>query len=77
MTLEQIETSCPCIAVGRLPLQIGPRETQTLTVRLDSSLDGEPAGNLGVNVTGYLSDGTVAFRTQVKIYESLGLEDRE
>ena len=73
----RIETSCPCIGVGPVPIQIGPGETQTLTVKFDPSSDGEYAGKLGVNITGYFSDGTVAFRTRVKIHVSPGLEDRE
>ncbi len=77
VTIERLETSCPCISMEPIPLHIGPHETQTLTVNFNPSTDGEYEGRLGVQVTSYLTGGVVGFRTEVKLNIGLGLEGRE
>jgi hypothetical protein len=66
LTLERIETSCSCIAIGPVPIEIGPGKQATLTVTFDPSPDPDFEGGLSVQISGYLSDGTIAFRTQAK-----------
>jgi hypothetical protein len=66
LTLERMETSCSCIAIGPVPIEIGPGKQATLTVTFDPSPDPDFEGGLSVQISGYLSDGRIAFRTQAK-----------
>ncbi|MFI5456162.1 MAG: DUF1573 domain-containing protein [Isosphaerales bacterium] len=67
LTLERIETSCSCIGIAPVPIEIGPGEPRTLNVTFDSSSDPDFEGGLSVEISGYLSDGKIAFRTQAKV----------
>jgi Protein of unknown function (DUF1573) len=67
LTLERIETSCPCVGRVGAPLRIGAGETHSMTVRFDPSSEIDFQGELGAHLTGYSTDGTVAFRTVVNL----------
>ncbi len=64
-TLERVETSCPCLEVGPLPLKIDPANTGELTVRFDPAEEPGFRGRLAIDLTGLAPDGQVAFRTRV------------
>jgi hypothetical protein len=67
LRLARIETSCPCIRVVPLPVQVAPDETQNWTVTFDPSAEPDFKGSLAVEVTGYLPDGEIAFRTNANL----------
>jgi len=67
LTLERVETSCPCIGVSPIPIEIGPRQTKVLSVSFNPSSDPDFEGELSVQLTGYLSSGGIAFRTEVRL----------
>jgi hypothetical protein len=67
LTLERIETSCPCIGVSGLPVRLEPDETVDLKLAFDPSHEPEFAGALLVRVTGYLAENRVAFETKVRL----------
>ncbi len=67
LTLERVETSCPCVSVSALPLRIGRGEAGTLRVRFDPSSDPDFEGPLCVQLTGFLAGGEIAFRTEVRL----------
>jgi hypothetical protein len=67
LTLERVETSCSCIAVAPVPIEIGPGKQTALTVTFDSSSEPDFEGGLSVEISGYLADGRVAFRTKTKV----------
>jgi hypothetical protein len=65
--LARIETSCPCIQVTPRSRHIAADEAQDWTVTFDPSPDPGFEGRLSVEVTGYLEDGQIAFRTHVDL----------
>jgi hypothetical protein len=67
LTLNRIETSCSCVGVRPVPIEIGPGESKALNVTFDSPSEPDFEGGLSVEITGYLSDGKVAFRTIAKL----------
>jgi hypothetical protein len=67
LAIERIETSCPCIGMGGVPVQLEPDETKNLRVTFDPSYDPDFAGRLSVQVTAYLTDGSLAFQTKVNL----------
>ena len=67
LALSRVETSCPCIEIAPVPIEIGPGAQETLTATFDSSSEPDFEGGLAVEITGYLADGRIAFRTQVKV----------
>ncbi len=67
LTLSRVETSCSCVGLAPVPTQIGPGESKTLDVTFDSSSEPEFEGVLSVEITGYLSDGRIGFRTLAKL----------
>jgi hypothetical protein len=66
--LERIETSCPCVKVGPVPVQIDPGSTTALTVTFDASGEPDFRGKLSVNIVGYTEDGSVGFMTHLAVY---------
>ena len=66
-TIERIETSCPCIGAGGLPVQIEPSQTIELEVAFDPSEAKDFRGRLSVDLTAFLADGQVGFRTKVNL----------
>ncbi len=67
LTLNRIETSCSCVGAWPVPIEIGPGESKTLSVTFDSPSEPDFEGGLSVEITGYLADGKVAFRTLAKL----------
>jgi len=67
LTLERVETSCACVRVSPIPVEVGPRQTKVLSVGFNSSSDPDFEGKLSVHLTGYLSGGEIAFRTEVRL----------
>jgi hypothetical protein len=67
LTLERIEISCSCVGISPVPIEIGPGERKTLNVTFDSSGDADFEDGLTVDISGYLPDGKIAFRTQAKV----------
>ena len=67
LTLERVETSCSCVRVSPLPLEVGPGQTAFLFVRFDPQPDEGLQGPLSVELAGYFKGGKLAFRTEVKI----------
>jgi len=66
LTIERIETSCPCLTVGPAPIRLRPGERTVLAASFDSSGDPDFAGRLSVDITAYIR-AKVAFRTLAKI----------
>lgn len=67
LTLERIETSCPCIRVGGVPVRLEPGARVELKATFSSSDDPDLQGGLSVVVTGYLADGRVGYQTRVDV----------
>ena len=67
LTLERVETSCPCVSVSALPVRIGLGEAAILRVRFDPTSDPDFEGPLSAQVTGFLASGEIAFRTEVRL----------
>ncbi|MGC8642478.1 MAG: DUF1573 domain-containing protein [Isosphaeraceae bacterium] len=65
LTIDRIETSCECVSVAPVPVEIGPRQTRVVSVSFDPSSEPGFEGGLAVRLTAYLSGGEVAFRTTV------------
>lgn len=70
VTIERIETSCPCISIDGTPIRLDPNEATDLNVALDPSDDLDFEGRLSVRVTGYLNDGRIGFQSRVNIEAS-------
>jgi hypothetical protein len=66
ITLERVDASCNCVEVAGLPVRLGPNHAEAIQVSFDPSADPEFVGALGVILTGYLTGGRVAFRTEVQ-----------
>jgi len=67
LTVERVETSCPCVVVRGLPVSLESNEARDLELSFDPSEDPEFRGALCVGATGFLSGGRVAFRTNVNL----------
>ena len=67
LTLERVETSCPCISVSGVPLEVGPHESGALTVTFHRSLDQDPEFRVSVQLTGYLTMGQTGFRVELRL----------
>ena len=65
LTLERIETSCPCLAITPLPVVVAPGESKGLTARLDLSSEPDFHGALQIDVTGQDAGGQCLFKTHV------------
>jgi len=67
VTLERIETSCPCVKTSRGPIPIEPGETRSLTVEFDPSDDPTSRGGLNVEISGRGAGDVTLFRTHVGV----------
>ena len=67
VTIERIETSCPCVVMDCTSVRLGPHEATDLKVTFEPSEDPDFEGYLSIEVTGYLADGSVGFLTNVNI----------
>lgn len=77
VTLGRIETSCLCVALKPTQARFGPREIRTFTASFDPQSDLDFRGQLAVDVTGYLTGGEVAFRTEARIELGDGFIDQD
>jgi hypothetical protein len=66
-SVTQINTSCPCVSAGPLPLTVAAGGEASLSIAFDSS--GEPAfrGGLAVELRGLNASGSELFRNQVTV----------
>jgi len=67
VTLQRIESSCPCIATEGIRAYLRPNETGLVGVSFNPFEDPEFRGSLCVRLTGYLDDGRMAFQTKVNL----------
>ncbi len=77
LTVSRIATSCPCVSIEPLPTSVAPRQVVKLTVHVDRESDPEFESPLEVEVTGYLTDETVAFRASVRFQAGRALDREE
>jgi len=75
ITIERIDTSCPCLAVTPGSFRIDSGERLALNLKFDSSTEPEFRGRLSIEVTGYAANGA-AFQTRVKLEVSVGPVER-
>ncbi len=68
--VERVETSCPCLDFGPLPIEIGPVRTANLIVRFNPAGEPDFLGRLSIEVIGRGPTDLLAFRTR------LGMEAR-
>jgi len=67
LTLERIETTCPCVEVASVPLRINPGERQAMSVSFDSSSEPKFVGALRIDMTGFDKGGRCAFKARVAV----------
>jgi hypothetical protein len=67
ITVERVESSCPCVRVAALPLTVGAGEAAPMTVEFDPSEEPEFHGRLSVDLVGREPGGSVVFRTSVTL----------
>lgn len=67
LTLERTVTSCPCIAVGGVPVRLKPNEAKSLRVAFDPTEDPEFRGALSVDISGYDESGGALFRARAEL----------
>ncbi|MBX6314538.1 MAG: DUF1573 domain-containing protein, partial [Isosphaeraceae bacterium] len=73
LTVERIETSCPCIRVApQQPVRIEPGRAAVLGVSFDPSGEPDFRGGLSVDVTGYGASEAVLFRNRVLLTVEAG-----
>ena len=75
LILERVESSCPCVSVGPVPVQIAAGGSALLAVTVD--LAGEPdfRGGLTVDLTGNATDGATMFHTEVRLMVGTSREE--
>ena len=66
VSIERIETSCPCLTITPGSFRIGPGEKKGAAVEFDPSAEPDFRGGLSIDVTGYAAGG-VAFHTLVRL----------
>jgi hypothetical protein len=67
LSIERIETECPCVRLDPIPLRLEPGGTMPLVVAFDPTEEPAFRGGLSVGVVGYENDRRAAFRTRVEI----------
>jgi len=67
VTIERIETSCPCISAKAAPSHVRSGESALLTVNFDASEDPQFRGRLAVECIGLSSSGEPVFRCRVDL----------
>jgi len=65
--VERVETSCPCIEVSPVPLEVEPAGKSDLGVTFDPSFDPDFKGDLRVHLSGYDERDRLLFRTYVDV----------
>jgi hypothetical protein len=66
IVVDRIESSCDCLSLPALPLEVRPGSRAEFPVVFDSSHEAGFAGELGILVRGFDSGNTLVFRTQVR-----------
>jgi Protein of unknown function (DUF1573) len=67
VTIERIETSCACISIIPVTLQIESNEEETVHATFEpSSIEAGFEGRLSVEIVAYLVGGKIAFRTWIQ-----------
>lgn len=72
VTVERVETSCPCVRVTPASLHIEPRESAELGIAFDPTDEPDFRGGLRVEVIGRGEGGDVVFRTHVHLEVKAG-----
>ena len=67
LTLDRVETSCPCMHATGTPVTVGAGETASLDVSFDPSDEPGFEGGLSVDVTGLHATGKTLFKTTVNV----------
>lgn len=67
VSIDRVETSCPCIETGPARLEIAPGEIRELTLKFDASTEPEFGGALSVEVAGYGESGRLVLRARVLV----------
>ena len=67
VTVEAVESSCPCVRVSPLPARIDAGADRTLTVVFDPVAEPDFRGGLAVGLTGRTRDGAVVFSARIDI----------
>lgn len=67
LTVERVDTSCPCLTATPVPMKIGPGETRTLNVNFDPVAEPDYHGALSIEAVGYDRSDRTIFRTHVKL----------
>ena len=66
VSLDLIETTCPCLTIAPASIALPPGESKTLTIQFNSSAEPDFLGTLLMDVTGH-ARGQLLFETQVKL----------
>jgi len=72
ITVDQVETSCPCLEVFRVPSRIDPGQSRKLTLRFNPTEEPNFRGRLTIEVTGRTAEGRVVFRTRARVEVGTG-----
>lgn len=67
VSIENIETSCPCVRLAPVSFSLGTHETATVAVVFDPTGETMFRGNLSVDVIGKGRGGVDVFRSQVDL----------
>jgi hypothetical protein len=63
--VTRIRSSCPCLKLEPIPLEVPPGGTVPVLARLDLSSEPHFAGGLSITVAGYTPAGKLAFQISV------------
>jgi hypothetical protein len=67
VTIDRLETSCPCISAKATPSRVESGGLALVTVKYDSAEDPEFTGTLAVECSGLSSSGELLFRFRVDL----------
>lgn len=67
LTVDRVETSCPCVLVSPLPLGVDAGQSATLSVVFDASHDPAFRGALAIELVGRASEGSALFRSHISL----------
>lgn len=67
ISIDRVETSCPCLSVLPLPARVEAGSERSLTVAFDPTAEPDFRGGLAVELTGRGSAGTILFGTRVDL----------
>ncbi len=65
ISVDRIETGCPCIEVGPVPVLLDPGDIREMVVSFDPSSEPDFQGAVSVDIAGCGSGGRVLFRARV------------